>query len=337
MELQPQPVAGSLDELLGGAFERRSMAQSSHGLSGASFERVTIDGEPHVLKYVHPDEDWIMRATSDLTGRPGHIWRTGLATALPDCLDTAMVGCAMGLGRNGWGTAVLMRDIGDCFTSETDDLVPTEQHDRFIDHMARMHAHFWGFEDPVELTSIETRYFVFSPWVVDTEGTRTPPEPIPRAAGEGWANLRQVSPRAADVVDAIFHEPRPLVDAMEQTPCTLVHGDWKYGNLGSHPDGRTTLVDWAFPGRAPACADLAWYLGTNCARMPRSKEDTIAAYRAALESLGIATEPWWDAQLGLTCMGFFLQQGWHKGMSGPDDDEFRWWEERTLDAVQYLR
>ena len=115
-----------------------------------------------------------------------------------------------------------------------------------------------------------------------------------------------------------------------------MHGDWKFGNLGSHPDGRTVLIDWAFPGWGGACVDLAWYLGVNSARMPRTKEDTIDTYRRALEQRGISTDGWWEAQLALTLLGHFLQQGWHKAMSGRDD-EFCWWEERALDAARYLR
>ena len=45
------------------------------------------------------------------------------------------------------------------------------------------------------------------------------------------------------------------------------------GNLGRHPDGRTILLDWAFPGRAPPATDLAWYVALNVERLPQSKDD----------------------------------------------------------------
>ena len=54
------------------------------------------------------------------------------------------------------------------------------------------------------------------------------------------------------------------------------------GNLGTHPDGRTILLDWAYPGSGPACWDLCWYLALNQARLPESKEATIERFRAAL-------------------------------------------------------
>jgi thiamine kinase-like enzyme len=58
------------------------------------------------------------------------------------------------------------------------------------------------------------------------------------------------------------------------------------GNLGSHPDGRTILLDWAYPGAGPACWDLAWYLALNRSRLPASKEDTIEAFRGSLRAHG---------------------------------------------------
>ena len=53
-----------------------------------------------------------------------------------------------------------------------------------------------------------------------------------------------------------------------RTPRTFLHGDWKLGNLGSRPDGRTVLVDWSLPGSGPPAAELAHYLALNVARFP---------------------------------------------------------------------
>ena len=41
------------------------------------------------------------------------------------------------------------------------------------------------------------------------------------------------------------------------------------------------LLDQAYPGEAPPCWDLTWYLALNRARLPESKEATIARYREA--------------------------------------------------------
>jgi aminoglycoside phosphotransferase (APT) family kinase protein len=150
---------------------------------------------------------------------------------------------------------------------------------------------------------------------------------VPRAVAPGWAALRAADPAAHDVALALATDPTPLVDALAETPTTLVHGDWKYGNLGSHPDGRTILLDWGWPGRGGPCVELAWYLAVNCDRLPESKQDATRALRAALERRGVTTAGWWDRQLELALLGGFIQLGWSKTH---DPAELGWWTERVL-------
>jgi hypothetical protein len=80
--------------------------------------------------------------------------------------------------------------------------------------------------------------------------------------------------------------------------------------------------------------DLAWYLAVNCDRLPESKEDTIAASRAALERRGVDTAAWWDTQLELALLGGFVQLGWSK--TG-NPHELSWWTERVLPTARSLR
>src|SRR5438445_9216430 len=103
-------IAASHDELLEGAV-REPMTKPGDSLSGSHFERVVIDGEPYVLKHLHVDDDWIQRAQGDLVTKPVVMWRSGLFGALPSCFDHTIVDVAAGLGRNGWGAAILMRDV----------------------------------------------------------------------------------------------------------------------------------------------------------------------------------------------------------------------------------
>src|SRR4029077_11818997 len=107
------------------------------------------------------------------------------------------------------------------------------------------------------------------------------------AAVEGWARLADRSPRIHQLVTRAHAEPATLAGALAATPPTFLHGDWKMGNLGMHPDGRTILLDWAYPGAGPICWDLAWYVAVNRARLPESKEATIERLRSELEGVRI--------------------------------------------------
>lgn len=127
------------------------------------------------MKYLHVDDDWIMRATGDLGCRPVTVWRAGILDRLPACIDHGVVGVATGLGRNGWGAALLMRDMSPWLVPEGDTPVPLEQHVRFLDHMAAPNATFWGWHDSFDLTPDVYRFGEFSTDSVTIEGERAGP------------------------------------------------------------------------------------------------------------------------------------------------------------------
>lgn len=331
-----RPVARSVDELLAGATERTPFAPPD-GKSEVLMERVLIGGERHVVKHFHAGEDWIMRTTGDVACRPIVVWRSGLLDRVPDCIDHTVVGAAWDGSRG----AILMRDVSQWFLPEGDHEIPLEQHLRFLDHMAELHATFWEADGPADLAPLGNRYLIFHHRLLpETEASIGGTAAVPtRFVPEGWARFPDCAPRAAAVVLQLHDDPSPLLRALAAEPQTLIHGDWKAGNLGSHPDGRTILVDWAFPGVAPPCAEIAWYVCLNRARLPHSKEEAFAAYRDALERHGIDTAEWWDRQLSVCLLGALVQFGWEKALGSDTDEgaaELAWWEERALEGAAVL-
>jgi hypothetical protein len=118
-----------------------------------------------------------------------------------------------------------------------------------------------------------------------------------------------------------------------------VDDDWisrSYGDLRCRPltVWRSGLLDWAGPGAGPALQDLCWYLAINRARLPESKENAVAAFRASLEAHGVTTAEWWDRQLALCFVAATLQFGWEKALG--DADEFGWWCDRALEGAALL-
>ena len=278
-------VAGSVSELVAGASSREPMA-SADSKSGARFERVVIDGESFVLKHVDRRDDWIMRQTGDVSCGPVVVWEAGVLDLVPDCIDHATVGAARRPGRRG-ADARRRRPAG----ARRRRLLPLDQHLRFVDHLAAFHAACWGWVDTVGLVPVTNRYSFFGPEAIACEAALGFPQPVPQIAADGWQHLATVAPDMAAALAPLRAAPWPLFDALASTPQTFLHGDWKLGNLGSHPDGRTILVDWSICGAGPPLAELGHYLALNCARSPigHSKDETIVAYRAALERHGIDT------------------------------------------------
>ncbi len=301
----PRRVAGSLTELLGREVSGEVLT-GDDGKTGARLERVTVDGHRYMLKYLHLDDDWAMRATGDLAIRAVAVWRDGWLDRLPPDL-----------------------------VPEGDDELPREQHGAFIDHMTELHATFWGTAGTPGLCPLATRLILFGPQLGETECAYGGTDLVPtQLVPEGWSRLTERAPEAAAIITGLLADPTRLLTGLTETPQTFVHGDWKAGNLGSHPDGRTILLDWAIPGIAPGCFDLAWYTCLNRTRLPESKEDTFARYRVALEARGIDTADWWEQQLTLCLLAIMLNFGWEKALG--DADELAWWEDRVLAGARWL-
>lgn len=327
----PRP-APSPEALLRGATSR-ILFVDHEGKSGARLERLVIDGRPYVAKHLVLADDWIRRATGDLGCRAIRLWEFGLYDALPSCLDAAVAGCArMPATPDG---VMLLHDVGDWLVPDGTAVVPLDQHRRFVEHLAALHAAFWAIEDDIELFGLPHRLVEFAPCTYEAERALGHDPLPPRLAVEGWQRLAVLSPPLAGIVLPLLDDPTPLASALRRLPQTLVHGNWKYANLGSHPDGRTILLDWESTGVGPATLDLAWFLAINCARMPESKEATIDSYQAALGREGVDLEPWWPEALSLGLIGAFCQLGWEKAL-GDRDDEFAWWEEQVVSGSRWV-
>ncbi|HEX9546254.1 MAG TPA: phosphotransferase [Acidimicrobiales bacterium] len=306
----------------------RVQVRSSDGKSGSIFERVEIDGERYFVKSLSLSTDWIMRITGDHVHRPYLIWQSGIMARAPECIDHTVV--AMHLEDS--VLTMVMRDVGPWLVPEGDGVVSIEQHAGFIDHLAALSASFWGFEDPglgLSTMAERVRYFAADNIAAELEVDDVP-GPI-AAADAGWRELADRSPLLSRIASAVHAHPELVTEPLASTPVTFVHGDWKMGNLGTHPDGRTILLDWAYPGSGPACWDLCWYIALNRTRLPESKEAAIERFRVALEQRGITTEDWWTRQLDLCMIGIMATFGWEKGLG--DKAELLWWERRVAEAM----
>jgi Phosphotransferase enzyme family len=326
----PSRTAPTLDELLGSATSRQPWFPEDTK-SGARFERLTIDGEAYVLKYQDARDDWLMRATGDTGERYFRLWESGLLGRMPEVIDHAVVaaGFEAGVGR------ILLRDVSGQLLAPGAPFAVI-QHDRFVDHMAILHAAWWGWTDDVGLTPPAARYLMFSPAVARSEAAIGSTAVVPQVMAEGWSRLGEVSLALAAAVFPLLDDPSPLIAALGEVPHTLVHGDWKAANIGSHPDGRTVLLDFGeAPGEASPIADLAWYLALNADLLPESKDACVDRYRAALERHGVATSGWWDAAVALEALGAMVQFGWEKALGGPGP-ELSWWEGVALDGARLL-
>ena len=173
-----------------------------------------IDGERFVLKHLHPDDDWTMRGFGDLGCRPVAVWTSGLLDALPDASTTPWSGPPTGLGRNGWGGALLLRDVGEHLVPEGDDPLSLEQHRQLLDHLADAVGAFWEPDGHARSCCRSRAAGARSGragW--RPRRRRAGPTPCRGSPHDGWARFARRAP--GDVVDAgrrrCAHDLDPLV------------------------------------------------------------------------------------------------------------------------------
>lgn len=319
-------VAPSLDALLAGATAREPFSKVD-GKSGATLERVVIDGQRYVVKTFDLTNDWLLRASGDVGYRAVALWEHGVYDLVPETIDHTVVAAAR--DDEARTAALLQRDVTP-WLMDVEAPMSMADHRAFLAAMAELHAAHWGFTEDLGLIPMTTRYLILTPSTGELEEHCGG---VPAMLRKGWAAALAEVPDHEPLLSSLLADPWPLVDALAGTPCTLVHGDCKLGNMGRHPDGRTIMFDWDRAGSAPATFDLGWYLAVNTDLLPEPKEAAIDAYRAALEGFGVDTGAWWDEQLALTLLGSFLQLGWSK--SG-QPEELAWWSARMAEARAWL-
>src|SRR5712692_8903762 len=260
----------SVAELLTRASSRTEV-RPGDARAGAHYERVVIDGEPYFVKRLSPASDWIMRVTGDHVHRPYLVWQSGIMARSPASIDDTTVAMQVSGVSDDAVLTVVMRDVGAFLVPEGDAVVPPGQHRGFIEHMADLACAFWGWNDDIGLTTMEQRIRFFAPDNIAAELLAAEVPPPIAAAEAGWRSLPGRSPVLSGLASLLHDKPGLITGPLAATPRTFLHGDWKMGNLGTHPDGRTILLDWAYPGSGPACWDLCWYLALNRARAARTQ------------------------------------------------------------------
>ena len=122
---------------------------------------------------------------------------TGCRTASTSRSSAAAPGGGPGAGPSG-GCAVLMHDVAPWLVPVTDEPIPLGQHERFLAHMAALHAAFWDCGPEVDVVPVMHRYLELSPWMAEAEaavGLRSPGAAAGRqglaAAGRGRAGRRR--------------------------------------------------------------------------------------------------------------------------------------------------
>jgi hypothetical protein len=290
-----------------------------------------------VLKIASPEGDWIARATSDDGVREVALFQAGLPDRLPPFIDWPALDARQGT-ESAW--YLLMRDLAaepvvQLVPPGDDPVAPAEVEHYLID-LAGLHRAFLGRAGDfaaVSFCALDPWMTLLGPATINRE--RGGNDPVTPHLARGWSTFARLAPAPiASGVAALLTEPLPLVDALKQGPATLLHGDFKFGNLGRRvaPRRATIALDWSLSTWASPLLDLAYFLAVNSARIPFPKERGIGIYR---EELGDLYGSDWERALDLALLGGgVLRLGWAKALGATSDDpaiarreraEIDWW------------
>ncbi len=250
------------------------------GVSGAHLERLYImvalerdtrDQETLTLslifKRVRPDESWLMRSSGDTRCREVQLWRHGLLADMPSALCAPVLAAAYDEhSREG---ALLLADVSRWLGTLEDCAapVPPWQVRQYLDHLARLHAHYWQDErltdERFALASVEQALLMLSPSVMAGYLAAGEPHPYIPTSHAGWEAFSAAAPaKALNRLQRVFDAPATLLASAASVPATLLHGDAWPPNMGALPGmrSRTIVIDWALATAGPATFDPFWLL-----------------------------------------------------------------------------
>ncbi len=319
-------------ERLASATARETIVPGGSARSGSLIERLTLaDGRIVIAKHLDPRLDLMLRGLDD-DGRLARLWDAGVFERMPDVVEHGL----LGVEREGDGWLVVMADVGDALLPDDRPLNRAESR-RLLSAAAAMHERFAGADLPA-IGRVGLLYRFLSPAIAVAEAGS--PNPLPGLVGRGWARFAEaVPPDVADAIATVHADPERFAAAFDTAPRTLVHGDYRFANLGLRDD-RVVVIDWGSSCVAgPAALDLAWYLIVGATRIGATRDEVIDDF---IELEGARHDP---RALGLALVGALAQLGWNKALDVLENDDPRarareradldWWVARVrreLDA-----
>ena len=300
--------------------------------SGSLIERVTLDdGSVVIAKHLDPRLDLMVRGLAD-DGRLLRLWDAGVFERMPAVVDH----CLLGIEPEDDGWVVVMEDVGSALLADDRPISRAESR-RLLGAAAAIHERFAGADLP-PLGTVGGVYRFMSPAMAVAEAGSA--NPLPGLVGRGWERFPEtVPPDIAAAIATIHRDPERFAASFAGSPLTLVHGDYRFANLGLRAD-RVVVIDWGSScALGPGAADFAWYLIVGATRIDATRDEVIDDFIA---QEGARHDP---RALGLALVGALAMLGWNKALDvteNPDPiararerADLDWWVARVrreLDA-----
>lgn len=274
-----------------------------------------------ILKEFQPQRDWVMRLTHDTLTREAMLFVHGIYARMPDQIIVPMIAVA----RHGETWATLLHDVSPELLP-TDQVLPMAEARLLLEHLSALHAHFADdrtLENPaLGLSSLEDFLMILSPARVKQEIAAGRTHRVLEMAARGWERFERDAPKdVARVVRGWQENPASLLQELERLPQTLLHADFKLGNLGIAGGDTTVALDWQDATRGAGVLDLGYFVTLDARRLPFEKQTALDIYRDALARQGYEVSRR-ELELGLIAGGA-LRLLWLVTLTS--ENELIWW------------
>jgi hypothetical protein len=246
------------------------------GLAGGQLTYVDTNIRRFVLKQMSIESDYLMFASDDQQCRSATLWQYGLLDQLRPYMEHKILACC----RDGDGWGILMEDLtGHVYKG---DQPPPEQMPVFVDILARFHAKFWN--DPCLK---DKRLGLCTPEVLleimllplREKHKNLSMGVLPDWIRGGWEVLGELlDPDTFMQITNLLNDPKPLLEALNRYPFTLLHGDYRAANLAYKES--PVIIDWQLAAYSLMTIDLAWFAQSNSGM---EIDQLNAYYRKCLE------------------------------------------------------
>ena len=229
-----------------------------------------------------------------------------------------------------------MEDVGDTLLAD-DRPVTRAENRRILAAGAALHAEFDGQELPARHGHMLYRFLSPAMAVAEDHGSNL----LLVFVGRGWERFGDAVPRdVADAIGTIHADPDGFAARYAGCRTTLVHGDFRFGNMGLRPD-RLVLIDWGSSCVAgPGALDAVWYLIVGATRIQATRDEVLDDFRVA------EGERFEARALSLALVGALAMLGWNKALDvlenadpaarAREREDLDWWVSRVrreLDAL----
>ena len=329
-----------LSEIFGqvGSIEKQPL--KTPGFSGASHERIILRLKNNevislILKRIMPSGDVTIWRSGNIPNREARLLDSEELKGVWEIITSPYVAFYLEEEQS----ALLMHDLSNFLFPDVREPITIDQEDLILEAFARMHARYWecNLQDESWLAKQEVFFNYLGPLSTLEEKALGHEHFILNAAEQGWNLVFQNLPGE---LKSFLTYP-PIEKIIAGLPKTLIHGDFKIGNLAILPSKKVAAFDWTVAAYASPAIEIGWYITVNASRLARSKESVLNRYRELVQierGQSISNEDW-NQMVDAAVMAGAGMLLWNKalnvqkGLPGAKE-EWEWWAENIKKSYE---